>query len=410
MDFQNLQKNYQNLLNHLEINKYTSSYITRVRQDIEWILNNTNEKWNSYVDIYYDIISKSNSKNHQRNQRVALRAIERFDLYGIYPDRTKTGGLIKRAAYYKLCPEFKQLMDVYLETEKKRGVLKINTILHNISATSSLLYHIQKRGVHALKNISEDDVLSFFTDEHKNIVISGNYRKQISYVFKAKLNWKEKECHRILSYFPCIRPKRKNIQYLSKQELEKIHHLLDDDCTTLSLRNKAIGRILFFTGMRACDIANLQFSSINWNTEEIYIIQQKTEKILSLPLRPVIGNAIYDYITQERPNNNSNYIFLRQVYPYEPISSKDVYNISRKFYNGANIRKEQGDRRGTHLFRFNVATSFLEVGIPRPVISQTLGHTNPHSIEPYLFADFQHLKECALNVEKFPINEEVFSI
>lgn len=258
MDFKNLQKNYENLLNHLEKNKYTPSYITRVQQDIEWILNNTNEKWNSYVDIYYDIISKSNSKNHQKNQRVALRAIERFDLYGIYPNRTKTGGLIKRGSYYKLCPEFKQLMDVYLENEKKQGILKIRTILHNISASSSLLYHIQKRGVNTLENTSEDDVLSFFTDEHKNIVKSGNYRKQISYVFKAKLNWKEKECCKILSYLPCTRPKRKNIQYLSKQELEKIHHLLNDDCTILSLRNKAIGRILFFTGMRACDIANLQ--------------------------------------------------------------------------------------------------------------------------------------------------------
>jgi len=52
----------------------------------------------------------------------------------------------------------------------------------------------------------------------------------------------------------------------------------------------------------------------------------------------------------------------------------------------------------------------LENGVARPVISKILGHTSPDSLEPYLMADFKHLKDCALSVEAFPIREEVLPL
>lgn len=76
----------------------------------------------------------------------------------------------------------------------------------------------------------------------------------------------------------------------------------------------------------------------------------------------------------------------------------------------AGIRQEPGDRKGTHIFRHNLASAMLENGVPQPVITQTLGHTAPDSLEPYLRADFVHLKECALSIEAFPLAEEVFSL
>jgi hypothetical protein len=34
--------------------------------------------------------------------------------------------------------------------------------------------------------------------------------------------------------------------------------------------------------------------------------------------------------------------------------------------------------------------------------------TAPDSLEPYLRADFIHLKKCAVSIEAFPVSEEVF--
>ena len=75
----------------------------------------------------------------------------------------------------------------------------------------------------------------------------------------------------------------------------------------------------------------------------------------------------------------------------------------------AGIRQSLGDRQGLHLFRHHLATTLLGHGVPQPVISRTLGHTSPNSLEPYLSADFPHLKDCALTIARWPVPEEVLS-
>jgi len=75
----------------------------------------------------------------------------------------------------------------------------------------------------------------------------------------------------------------------------------------------------------------------------------------------------------------------------------------------AGVRQSKGDRKGFHIFRHHLATALLGNGVPQPVISRTLGHTSPASLEAYLSADFLHLKECAINIERFPVSQEVFS-
>ena len=62
------------------------------------------------------------------------------------------------------------------------------------------------------------------------------------------------------------------------------------------MRERAIGMLLFFTGIRSCDICYMKFSDIDWEKEELHIIQQKTANILFLPMSAAVGNAIYDYV------------------------------------------------------------------------------------------------------------------
>lgn len=75
----------------------------------------------------------------------------------------------------------------------------------------------------------------------------------------------------------------------------------------------------------------------------------------------------------------------------------------------ANIRNHPCDKKGFHLFRHHLATSLLENGVEQPIISRTMGHQSPESLDTYLGADFIHLKECALSIKCFPIKEEVFN-
>ena len=71
---------------------------------------------------------------------------------------------------------------------------------------------------------------------------------------------------------------------------------------------------------------------------------------------------------------------------------------------------EKGMRRGSHLFRYNAATTFISNGIPSPVASAALGHEDPSSLNYYTFADIKHLRDCALSIGKFPVRKGVFEV
>jgi integrase len=163
-------------------------------------------------------------------------------------------------------------------------------------------------------------------------------------------------------------------------------------------------------GLRCCDIANLTVDDVDLDCDIISILQQKTSVPLKLPLTTSVGNAIYDYVEAERPYSpDCNFIFLSEKVPFERLQAGSLINIAAKIMKAAEIRQNQGDRKGFHIFRHRLATNLLGNGVAQPIISKIIGHTSPVSLEAYLSSDFVHLKECALSIEQFPIRSEVFT-
>jgi len=96
--------------------------------------------------------------------------------------------------------------------------------------------------------------------------------------------------------------------------------------------------------------------------------------------------------------------------PYAELGSDAVWQICEKIYAAAGVRRNSGERRGSHIFRHHLATHLAGKGFAQPVISSTLGHSEPQSLSYYLSADIVHLRELALSIEDFPVCEEVFRI
>ena len=408
MDLQNLKEHHEELLSFMENNGYCSTYIHRFRDEINRILADADShRWQSYQDIYLEYLNVPHSKDYLRNKRTIIGALEQFDLFGHFPDGRHRHTLFERGSYHLLVPEFQELIDFYRAYEVQRGK-KESTIRGESLNTASFLYRMQEQGARSLDEVTEDAVLSFFVSDDGTLQKSCSYKKNISAVFKAGLKWKEPQCRRILGFLPLLRETRKNIQYLTQDEVRLLRDAAEND--GFSARNKAILLLLLFTGLRGCDIAGLTFSSIDWEKERILVEQQKTSVPVEIPLSAVVGNAIYDYLTEERPDTGNLRLFLSETHPFSPLTARSIGNIVAKACRLAGIRQRPGDRKGTHIFRHNLASSMLENGVPQPVITQTLGHTAPDSLEPYLRADFVHLKECALSIEAFPLAEEVFSL
>ena len=409
MNFENLFKNYDKLIQHMKCDGYSESYISLLKTEINWLQKNEGNV-DSYEDACQMRQSQTKSPEMCRRYRLEYGILKRFDLSNIYPDYRRKDPLIQRGAYHKLNAEFKEVADACQISGFSRN-LKPQTVKGELSALSCFLLSMQEKGLEHLPEIGEEDALSFFTDSSGNVSLSDGYRKQISLALKEDLGKYSEDAKRIQSYLPKTRPRRKNIQYLQPEEVECMHEVLDsENCTSLTLRNKAIAALLFFTGLRACDISALTLDEIDWENDEIQLVQDKTDVPLTLPLSAMVGNAIYDYIISERPESEDRHIFLGETRPHDPITAGAVFLISSKFYDAAAIRMEKGMRRGSHLFRYNAATTFISNGIARPVASAALGHEDPSSLDYYTFADIEHLRECSLSIEKYPVRKGVFEL
>jgi integrase len=407
MNVQNLQKNYPQLISYLEVNGYSKRYVAGFNRDIQRIVHQAELKgWESYTDAYLAYVNISRSSSYLREKRTIIGAIEKFEVQGQYPSRCQRHQIQRISSYDLLSAEFKLLIDHYCESEKNKSKKRTTVYTESHNATTFLLA-LNQKGIHSFKKITESAVLEIFF-QNGRLCRSCSYKKNVAAVFKVCISFfPEGSCSSILSYLPALRENRKNIQYLAYEEVSRIKAVLTDNNSLVVLRDKAIGLLALYTGLRSCDIAGLTLSDLDWANDRIRIRQQKTDTPLEIPLTATVGNAIYEYLTQERPQSGCQEIFLSRSIPSTRLQSKSLSNIAKKIMTVAKIRTKVGDRKGLHIFRHHLATSLLGNNVSQPVISQILGHTSPASLNAYLSADLPHLKECALSIECFPLRKEV---
>jgi integrase len=411
MNTQNLKEQYPLLINYLRESEYTKTYVDEFLFVIRRVLREAcNPEIKSYEEYYESLAtSKRYAKSTLRNKRKIIGQIKQFDLNGIYPSPGHHYKLIGNEKYDCLSLEFKKIIDTFVKSATERGITNSSIIRLKISAVAFLLY-LQNHGSSSLLDISENHVQQYFHDG-KKMIRGYSVLKPIRAVFKECIPfYQNNECEVILSFLPLMKDTHKVYPYLEDDEIDKINLiLLNTDCTNVSLRDRAIVTIAFYTGLRACDIAALTFDNIDWNNNLIQITQRKTGVPLTLPLRPVVGNIIWKYIEKERPETNADNQTLFLTIDKKPrrLSRATMYDVAETILTKAGVRVNNG-RKGTHIFRYRLAVSLLRSGIQSSIISNVLGHTYPESIESYLETDINSLKKCALSIEKYNMGKEGF--
>jgi integrase len=200
-------------------------------------------------------------------------------------------------------------------------------------------------------------------------------------------------------------PRYKLQPFFTREEAEKIIAVIDRS----SLKGKRDYAALLLaknTGLRCCDICNLKLNEINWDKQEIKLVQTKTKVPLTLPLEAELGNAIADYILNARPSIDSPFVFVRTRVPFTKISSNAFRSILGTYMKTAGVKCLPGERKLMHAFRRGLGTRMLEAKIPLPTISNILGHTNIDSTRPYLATDFKQLQCCAIGLSDIPVSQE----
>ena len=259
---------------------------------------------------------------------------------------------------------------------------------------SEFLMHLNERNVKHVSAITEKDILTFVSSHPTNKV---NIVSALRVLFRF---WREEHIvddrfEELFDTYKTHKPERIP-SYFAANEVMRIEQSVSRNSAN-GKRNYAMLLLASRLGLRASDIASLQFSDIDWDKNMITLTMQKTKKVIELPLLADVGNAIIDYLRHGRPKSDSQNVFLSGNAPYVAATKGVVCAV----INGIILRSgvdTSGKHHGPHSLRHSLASAMLNGGSMMPVISESLGHRSTQTTLAYLKIDIRSLQKCALPV------------
>lgn len=282
----------------------------------------------------------------------------------------------------------------YLTLKQRRKNVTVRAYVHSMS---SFVEYLVNNGVVSFEELNITIILNYIREIIPDSQVTpflqiGHIRGLARYLFqfnltKSDLSAQIPRCKRI------IQPKLPSVY--SKEEIIKLLNS-NPRITGLQKRDYAILLLMARLGIRVSDVVNLKFENIKWRENRIEFKQYKTGNPIELPLLADVGNALIDYIKNGRLNYKSEYVFLRQRYPYV-MDRMGVSNIVNKAFKDAGIHIK-GKHHGPHSLRHSLSARMLEENTIIPVITEVLGHEKAESTQYYMRIDVESLKKCMINV------------
>jgi site-specific recombinase XerD len=189
--------------------------------------------------------------------------------------------------------------------------------------------------------------------------------------------------HRRLSSLP---------RYLGAEDVERVITSCDV-AAEAGRRDRAILLLLARLGLRAGDIVQLRLRDIDWRAAWIHVTG-KGRRETRLPLTREVGDALVAYLTQSRPETDTDVVFVRSRAPFRAFRSHCAVSVivDRAFARAGVTRPSRG---AAHLLRHSVATSMLRHGASLQDVAALLRHQSVTTTEIYAKVDVKALRTIA---------------
>lgn len=291
-------------------------------------------------------------------------------------------------------PESPGLIDVLTEYARdcdQRGLAK-STKDHYWRLAREYLLFLESDGIHRVEDAGPDNVVAFLSDiaarwagtDSRHIVT--NFRPFLKHLGRGDL----------VQTCKLARPARRRaiVPMIPEADEEAVASAC---CNGLvCLKDAAITLLALTTGMRACDIVNLEMTDIDWHSLTITVTQQKTGNLLTVPMVPALVDALAIYLLEDRPDADCPNVFVREKAPHTPFSDHAaIYAATERVFHTAGAKGA-----GTLLLRHNAASKMLRSHAALPVISAVLGHADPDTTNGYMEADAERMRACVLPLPK----------
>jgi len=171
---------------------------------------------------------------------------------------------------------------------------------------------LNQSGVYSIRGIRERHILGFLsTTENNKVNVASCLRVLFRFWFESHLT--DGNFEDILRNYKWVK-REKVPSFFTTDEVRDIEESIDKS-SGAGKRNYAMLLLASRLGLRASDIANLKFSNIDWDKNEIKFTQYKTGNPVTLPLLNDVGNAIIDYLKYGRFKSESQNIFISSRAP-----------------------------------------------------------------------------------------------
>lgn len=235
-------------------------------------------------------------------------------------------------------------------------------------------------------NLCKDDIRSYLKllDERK--LKSSSISRRIS-CLRTFYNYLEDQKMVDGNVFKLIRnPKldRKLPNYLSYEELRIIFDSIDIS-DSVGLRNRLLIEMLYATGCRVSEIANIKISDINFNNNSIKIFGKGSkERIVYFG---DYARYYLDLYLSKNINNNSKYLFVNEN--NDKMDITEIEKIIRDIVHNLTIKSHVTP----HTFRHTFATHLLNNGADIKTVQELLGHSSLNTTGIYTHVSNERLKE-----------------
>jgi integrase/recombinase XerD len=179
-------------------------------------------------------------------------------------------------------------------------------------------------------------------------------------------------------------------KYLPPEAVERVLATCDL-ATPIGVRDHAVLLLLARLGLRAGDVAALQWHDIAWQ-DSTFCVAGKNRRQTRLPLPQDVGEAILAYAADHRPRVPSPTVFLTTMAPLRPLSPKTVTTIAARALSRAHV---ESPSYGAHVLRHSAATHMLRQGVSLPSIGAVLRHASVETTAHYAKVDVGLLHEVA---------------
>lgn len=335
---------------------------------------------------------KSSDKNSGWKQ--IRRILDLFELY------IEEGDVIPQVIFLKkslLCDALpgwcKDELETFLEQKNKEG-WEASTLCMYRSAITRFCQFLVDGGLLSFAEICPELIKDFNqTDPHLTVEGKNAYNVRIRKFLKF-LERKGLIPYGTHQALYCMAAAKEDIVVtLSDEEKTEIARKHESAASQMELRNRAILLLGMKMGLRASDIVNIKLADIDWKCQSIRILQKKTQYEIELPMPVEVGNAIYLYLKNGRPQTDCLSVFVKTRIPFDSVHRGVCLHALR-----STLPERCCPGSGFHVTRKTFATEQVRHNVGKTSIADMLGHRDTGSLSHYLNLDSDRMHMCPLSL------------